>query len=76
MKTTIQLARPTLERLAKFKRFERESYDEVLNFVLDEYEEEPLTDADIDSIKRGLADIKAGRVHKLEDVAKELGIKL
>ncbi len=76
MKTTIQITKPTLARLAKFKRFERESYDEVLNFVLDEYEDEPFTDADIDSLKQGLEDIKAGRVHTLEDVAKELGIKL
>lgn len=76
MKTTIQVSKPTLDRLAKFKRFERESYDEVLNFVLDEYEEEPMTDADIASIQRGLQDIKEGRVHTLEDVAKELGIDL
>lgn len=76
MKTTIQVSKPTLDRLARFKRFERESYDDVLNFVLDEYEEEPMTDADIVSIQRGLQDIKEGRVHTLEDVAKELGIKL
>ena len=76
MKTTIQISKPTLERLSKFKRFERESYDEVLNFVLDEYEDEPLTDGDLQSIQKGLEDIKAGRVHTLEDVAKELGIRL
>lgn len=76
MKTTIQISKPTLERLAKFKRFERESYDEVLNFVLDEYEDEPLTNADVESIQKGLEDIQAGRVHKIEDVAKEFGIKL
>lgn len=76
MKTTIQLSKQTLDRLAKLKRFERESYDEVLNFVLDEYEDEPLTDADLHSIEKGLADIRVGRIHKIEDVAKELGIRL
>ncbi|MFT4313372.1 MAG: hypothetical protein ACMXYA_03105 [Candidatus Woesearchaeota archaeon] len=76
MKTTIQISKLTLDRLASLKRFERESYDEVLNFVLDEYEDEPFTEADITSIKNGLEDIKNGKVHTLEDVAKEFGIRL
>ena len=38
-KTTIQITHNTLERLKLFKQFERESYEEVLNNLLDEAEE-------------------------------------
>ena len=76
MKTNIQISTNTLERLSEQKRFGRESYDEVLNFIMDEYEDEPLSLDDVDSIKRGLDDIKKGRVYKIEDLAKEYGIKL
>jgi hypothetical protein len=76
MKTTLQVAKPTLDRLAKHKRFERESYDEVLNFILDEYEQEPLSAEDIAEIQHGLEDIKNGRMRRIEDVAKDLRIRL
>lgn len=76
MKTTIQLSKPTLKRLAGHKRLERESYDEVLNFILDEYEQEPLSTQEIEEIQKGLDDMKTGRVRRIEDVAKDLRIKL
>ena len=76
MKTTLQVAKPTLDRLAKHKRFERESYDEVLNFILDEYEQEPLSAEEVAGIQQGLDDIKNGKMRRIEDVAKDLGIKL
>lgn len=48
----------------------------MLNFILDDYEEEPLSAQDIAGIQEGLEDIKQGRVKRIEDVAKELGVKL
>lgn len=76
MKTTIQLSKPTLDRLAMHKRFGRESYDEVLNFILDDYEEEPLSAQEVAEIQQGLDDIKRGKVRRIETIAKDLGIKL
>jgi predicted transcriptional regulator len=76
MKTTLQVSKPTLDRLASHKRFERESYDEVLNFILDEYEQETLSTEDVVEIQQGLEDIKRGKVKRIEEVAKDLGIRL
>lgn len=36
----------------------------------------PFTKKEMASIKRGLADIKAGRVHTIEEVAKYFNIEL
>ena len=74
-KTTIQVSKPTLERLKMF-RHGRESYDELLNKVFDEVEHETLSSEEIEGIKQGLEDIKAGRVFSIEQVARELRIKL
>jgi len=76
VKTTIQITKPTLDRLATHKRFERESYDAGLNFILDDYEEEPLSAQEVTEIQQGLDDIKHGRARRIEDVAKDLGVKL
>lgn len=75
-KTTVQVSAGTLQRLRSFKKFGRQSYDEVLNELLDCAEEDSLSEAEIEEIKRSLEDIKAGRVYPIEQVAKELGIKL
>ena len=74
--TTIQVSSETLERLKSAKTYPRESYDEVINKTLDDIEEGELTDEAIADIKEGLDDIKAGRTHTIEAVAKELGVKL
>jgi predicted CopG family antitoxin len=76
MNTTIQVKGDTLERLKFFKAYNRESYDEVLNKLMDEKEEGKLTEEAIRGIQRGLRDVKAGRGKSIEQVAKELGIKL
>ena len=75
-KTTIQINRNTLERLKNFKKHKRESYEEVLNSLLDESEDDELTEEDIEDIKTALENVKKGRVKPIEDVAKELGVKL
>ena len=71
-KTTLQVSSNTLERLKFLKNFERQSYDEVLNLLIDNYEEdEVLTDEEMKSIQRGLEDIRAGRTVPFEQVLKE-----
>ena len=76
MPTTIQIKDETLERLKYFKEFSKESYDEVINKMLDEKEEGELTDETIEDIKIALKDVKEGKGESIEDVAKEFGIEL
>lgn len=75
-KTTIQVNSETLERLKSFKKHQRESYEEVLNSILDEVENDELTEEDIQDIKEALDQYKRGEFYPLEDVAKELGVSL
>jgi hypothetical protein len=75
-KTTIQINTLTLERLRMLKNFERQSYDDVLNILIENQPEEKLGDEEISEIQKGLEDIKLGRTRSIEQVAKELGVKL
>ncbi|MBU3913722.1 MAG: hypothetical protein KKB21_00205 [Nanoarchaeota archaeon] len=75
-KTTIQINLETLERIRNLKNFERQSYDEVLNSLIDNCEEESLNAEEISEIQRGLEDIKRGKVKPIESVARGLGITL
>jgi len=75
-KTTIQINTETLERLKALKNFERQSYDEVLNSLIDNCEEESLSEEEIEDIKIALENIKNGKVKPIEQVARELGITL
>ena len=75
-KTTIQVNPETLERLKILKEFERQSYDDVLNNLINSCEEESLSEEEISDIQKGLEDIKRGRVYSIDSVAKELGIIL
>jgi predicted CopG family antitoxin len=75
-KTTIQISSETLERLKILKRYDRESYDELLNNLINEVQKETLTDEEIEDIKIALDNVKKGKVKPIEQVAKELGITL
>ena len=75
-KTTIQISPSVLERLKMVKRHERESYEEVLINLLEEYEEDTLSEEEIEDIKEALENVKKGNVKPIEQVAKELGIVL
>jgi len=75
-KTTIQINLETLEKLKLLKNFERQSYDEILNNLIDNNDSETLEENEIAEIQRGLEDIKKGRVKSIEHVARELGISL
>ena len=76
MHTTIQIKNQTLERLKFFKETTKESYDEIINKILDEIEEGDLTEQTIEDIKTGLKEIKEGKGESIESVANEFGVKL
>lgn len=75
-KTTIQVNQETLERLKALKSMKRQSYDEVLNNLIDNCEEESLSEEEIEEVKIALEEVKRGEVYPIEQVAKELGVKL
>ena len=75
-KTTIQINFETLKRLKSLKNSERQSYDELLNSLINNCEEESLSEDEINEIQKGLEDVKKGRVYPIEVVARELGIAL
>jgi len=76
MATTIQVKGETLERLKYFKESSKESYDEVINKILNDIEEGQLTEETIEDIRKGLSEVKEGKGQPIEDVAMEFGIKL
>ena len=75
-KTTIQISSQTLERMKNLKSHERQSYDELLNSILDDSNEETLSEEEIEEIKIALENVRKGKVYPIEQVAKELGVKL
>ena len=75
-KTTIQINLETLERLKSLKNMERQSYDEVLNNLIDNCEEDSLSEEEIEDIKTALENVKRGKVKPIEQVARELRIIL
>ena len=75
-KTTIQINFETLERLKTIKNFERQSYDDVLNNLIDNCEEDSLSEEEIEDIKIALENVKGRKVKPIEQVARELGIVL
>lgn len=76
-KTTIQISQQTLERLKMLKVIEKQSYDDILNNLINNQEDdEALSETEINEIKEGLDNIKKGKVKSIEQIAKELGISL
>ena len=75
-KTTIQISQETLNRLKNIKKYERQCYDDILNGILDNLDDETLSEAEIEEIKLALENVKKGKVQSIEEVAKELGIVL
>ena len=77
MVTSIQLEKRTKTKLEKLKIFPRESYDDVVNRLLNMIEEDEgiLSEKTIRDLEEGVADIKAGRVYTSEQVKKKLGLK-
>jgi len=78
-KTTIQISQVTLDRLKSLKKYEKESYEDIVNTLIDDIEEE-VTPEEIEEIELALKEIKEKGIEKtttpIEEVAKELNIEL
>ena len=75
-KTTIQVTQNTLDRLKSLKKYDRQSYNDLLNSLADDAEEESLSEEEITQIQQALEDVKNGRVYPIQKVAMDLGVKL
>lgn len=74
METTIQVSRDLLETLKKRKMSEKESYEEVIwDLVEDTMELSEETKKDIEEARK---EIREGKVHKWEDIKKELKLNV
>lgn len=76
MKTTIQLNQETAQRLQTHKYGARQSYDEVINRLLDEAEDDTLRAEDIEELHDALEQVKRKETISLEELSKELGVEL
>jgi hypothetical protein len=76
--TTIQIRKETRMKLQKFKFGQRETYDEILNTLMDlvpSGDDEGRYTAEFkESLVKGMLDMRHGRVYSLEQVEKRLGI--
>ncbi|MBI1970052.1 hypothetical protein HYS48_05135 [Candidatus Woesearchaeota archaeon] len=72
MATTIQISKKLQHTLQKRKLYEKESYEEVIWNLLEDTME--LSKEAKAQLRQAEEDIKAGRVHTLEKVKKELGL--
>ena len=72
--TTVQLRAETKKKLDDLKLHPRETYDELINRLADAaYDDESLSDKEIEAVRESEQDIKAGRVRSLRDIMKDLG---
>ena len=74
MDTTIQISRDLAHKLKSLKLSEKESYEDLIWDLIEDRME--LSEETKKSIARAEEDIKKGRVHKWEDVKKELDINV
>ena len=74
MDTTIQVSKDLLVKLRQLKLSEKESYERVIWDLIEDREE--INEETKKSIIRAEEDIRNGRVHKWEDVKKELKINV
>jgi predicted transcriptional regulator len=73
--TSIRVSMDMRDKLTDLKVHPKESYEDVIRRLVETaVDNEPLSDATIKGIEESLADIKAGRVRSLEEVAEELGL--
>jgi len=72
MTTTIQISNALHKELVKRKLFDRETYEEVIWDVIEDTKE--LNEQTKKEVAKARAEIKAGKVHTLTQVKKELGL--
>ncbi|HLC73305.1 hypothetical protein J4416_01760 [Candidatus Pacearchaeota archaeon] len=74
METSIQVSKSLLHKLKQMKLSEKESYENVIWDLIEDRAE--ISEETKKSIVRAEEDIRKGRIHKWEDVKKELGINV
>jgi hypothetical protein len=72
MATTIQISNDLQKELSKKKLFERETYEEVIQNLIEDTTE--LSDETKRELRESRAEIKKGRYNSLPKVKKELGL--
>jgi len=73
MATTIQISKDLLQELKKRKKFEKESYEDLIWDLLEDTME--LSDETKKAIKQSEKEIKEGKTISLEEIKKKYGIK-
>lgn len=74
--TIIQIGKETALMLKEMKTFTRQTYDDIIRELISEKQHDTLTKKELKEIEESLKEIKAGKIYSIEDVAKELGVKL
>ena len=72
MDTTIQISKTLQKELLKRKFFNKETYEEVIWNMIEDTKE--LNEQTKKELAQARAEIKAGKVHTLAKVKKELGL--
>lgn len=72
MDTTIQISKALQKELLKRKFFDKETYEEVIWGMIEDTKE--LSEQTKKELAQARAEIKAGKVHTLAKVKKELGL--
>jgi len=72
MDTTIQISKRLQKELLKRKFFDKETYEEIIWSMIEDNEE--LNAETKKELAEARAEIKAGKVHTLAKVKKELGL--
>lgn len=72
--TTVRISLGTKAVLDDLKIHPKESYDDVIGRLSHlAYDDEPMTDEELQALREGLEDLKAGRARSLEEIMKDLG---
>jgi predicted transcriptional regulator len=72
--TTVRISFRTKAVLDDLKIHKNESYDNVIGRLSHlAYDDEPITDEELQALKEGFDDIKAGRARSLEEIMKDVG---
>jgi len=75
-KVMIEVGEDTLERLKMLGNGGGESYDELLNVIIDVYEEEELNADEVVEVEEALESVKEEKFKSIGQVAMELGVEL
>ena len=73
--TTIQISKRTRKLLEELKAYPGEPMDSIITRIAEkDIDDEPLSEEEIEGIRRGLKDIEEGRVYPMKHIKKRFGI--